>query len=233
MTIRINIFGVLILLLSSQYLFTGYAQESSLSQLFSVANVRFEQNATDGDVEVVFEVKGGDEGLTMLTVVSPDGRTVIDFTAPNSSTLGIRQFRFESPEPKDVDGLKAAYPEGVYKCSGFSINGKEYYSESTLNHKLPATVFFLQPGANEEDVMIERLKIKWTPVENLSAYIIEIDQEKLDVNLIVKLTGSVTEFSVPEGFLQSGLEYTLSIGTVAKDGNSSFVETSFTIAEEE
>ncbi len=102
-----------------------------------------------------------------------------------------------------------------------------------MNHKLPATVFFLQPGANEEDVMIERLKIKWTPVENLSAYIIEIDQEKLDVNLIVRLTGSVTEFSVPEGFLQSGLEYTLSIGTVAKDGNSSFVETSFTIAEEE
>ena len=233
MTMRIKIFVVLILLLSSQYLLTGYAQESGLSQLFSVANVRFEQNATDGDVEVVFEVKGGDEGLAMLTVVSPDGRTVIDFTAPDSSTLGIRQFRFESPEPKDVDGLKAAYPEGVYKFSGYSINGNEFHSQSKLNHKLPPTVFFLQPGADEENVIIEGFKIKWIPVKNLAAYIIEIEKEELDVNLLIKLLGSVTEFSVPEGFLQSGSEYTLSIGTVAYNGNSSFVETSFTTAEVE
>jgi len=215
----------------------GFAQEASregdLSKPFKTANIRFEQNETDGDVEVVFEVKGDDEGLAMLTVVSPDGRTVIDFMAPDSSTLGIRQFRFESPEPKDVDGLKSAYSEGVYKFSGYSINGKEFYSESTLNHNLPATVFILQPGADEEDVIIERLTIKWTPVENLAAYIIEIDQDELDVKLLVKLPGSVTEFSVPEGFLQSGLEYTLSIGTVAKDGNSSFVETSFITTGEE
>ncbi len=233
MTKQIKIIGVLILLLSSQYLLTGYAQQSGLSQLFAVANVRFEQNATDGDVEVVFEVKGGDEGFAMLTVVSPDGRTVIDFTAPDSSTLGIRQFRFESPEPKDVDGLKAAYPEGVYKFYGYTISGKEFYCESTLNHKLPPTVSFLQPGVDEEDVIIEGLKIKWNPVENLAVYIIEIDQEELGVNLLIKLPGSVTEFYVPEGFLQTGLEYTLSIGAVAKDGNSSFIETSFTTAEVE
>ena len=102
-----------------------------------------------------------------------------------------------------------------------------------MNHKLPATVFFLQPGANEEDVMIERLKIKWTPVENLSAYIIEIDQDELGVNLLIKLPGSVTGFTVPEGFLQSGSEYTLSIGTVANDGNSSIVEAAFTTVEGE
>ena len=215
----------------------GFAQETSregdLSEPFVTANIRFEQNATDGDVEVVFEVKGGDEGLAMLTVVSPDERTVIHFTAPNSSTFGIRQFRFESPEPKDVEGVKTAYAEGVYKYHGYSINGKKFYSESTLNHNLPSTVSFLQPGADEEDVIIEGLKIKWSPVENLAAYIIEIDQDEMDVNLFVKLPGSVTEFSVPEGFLHSGLEYTLAIGTVAKDGNSSFVETSFTTAGEE
>ena len=43
---------------------------------FAIASVHFEQNATDADVEVVFEVRGGDEGLTQLTVVSPDGRMV-------------------------------------------------------------------------------------------------------------------------------------------------------------
>jgi hypothetical protein len=35
---------------------------------------------------------------------------------------------------------------------------------------------------------------------------------------------------VPQGFLKPGKEYTLGIGAVAKGGNVSFVETSFTTA---
>jgi len=207
-------------------------KETSMSEPFDEANIRFEQNATDGDVEVVFEIKGGDEGFAMLTVVSPDGRTVIDFTAPESTTLGIRQFRFESPEPKDVDGLKAAYPEGIYKFHGYTINGIEFYSESTLNHNLPPAVSFLQPGADAEEVKIDNLEITWTPVENLAAYIIEIDQEELGVNMLIKLPGSVNKFPIPDGFLRRGEEYTLSIGTVSEVGNISVVETTFTTAGE-
>ena len=85
---------------------------------FPVASVHLEQNATDGDMEVVFEVKGDQDGLAELLVVSPDGRPVVAFKAPDASTLGIRQFRFESPEPTDAKALQAAYPEGVYAFSG-------------------------------------------------------------------------------------------------------------------
>src|SRR4029077_15749925 len=65
---------------------------------FTTAILRFEYNATDKDVEVVIEVKGGNEGLTKLTVVSPDGRNIIDVTAPEANSLGLRHFTFESPE---------------------------------------------------------------------------------------------------------------------------------------
>jgi hypothetical protein len=74
-------------------------------------------SVSDGDVEVVFDVVGGKEGLARLTVVAPDGRTVVDFTAPDASTLGIRSFQFESPEPPDIGGFKAAYP----------VKGQEYW----------------------------------------------------------------------------------------------------------
>jgi hypothetical protein len=230
MTKQIKIIGVVILLLSYQFLLTAFAQESGSSQLFAVAKVHFEQNATDGDVEVVFEVKGGDEGLAKLKVVSPDGREVINFTAPDASTLGIRQFRFESPEPTDVEGLKAAYPQGIYKFTGSKADGVKYYSESSLNHKLPETVSFLTPAEEEESVNIENLQITWTPVKNLIAYTIEIDEEELGVNLQVKLPGTVSKFAVPEDFLVSNTEYTLSIGTVTESGNISVVETTFTTA---
>jgi len=200
---------------------------------FGVARVHFEQNATDGDVEVIFEAKGGDEGLAKLTVVSPDGRTVIDFTAPESSTLGIRQFRFESPEPGDVESLKSAYPEGVYTFTGATSAGDKFRGESTLNHQLPAPANFLNPKEDAEEIDVNDLEIAWTPVKKLAACILYIEQEELDLSLTVKLSGSVTKFTVPDGFLLPGVEYQLGIGTVTEEGNISFVETSFTTAGEE
>jgi hypothetical protein len=204
-----------------------------LSYKFVISRGHFEQNATDGDVEVVFEVKGGDEGLVKLNVVSPDGRTVVDFTAPDASTLGMRQFRFESPEPKDVKSLKAAYPEGVYTFAGATASGNKLHGKSTLSHKLPATVSFIQPKAEAQDVSTKNLIITWTPVKNLAAYIIYIEQDELDVSLTAKLPGSVAAFTVPDGFLLPGTEYQLGIGTVTDEGNISFVETTFTTAGKE
>jgi len=228
---RIQILAGIALLLGSYGLArVGVGKVSAPPVPFAVASVHFEQNATDGDVEVVFEVKGGKEGLAKLTVVSPDGRAVIDFTAPDASTLGMRQFRFESPEPGDVESLKSAYPEGVYTFAGATAAGDKLHGEATLNHQLPATVSFLQPKADAQGVGTKNLEITWTPIKNLTAYIIYIEQDELDVNLTAKLPGSVATFGVPDGFLLPGTEYQLGIGTVTDEGNISFVETTFTTA---
>ena len=197
-----------------------------------VAKVHFEQNATDGDVEVVFAAKGRSEGLSKLTVVAPDGRTVIDFAAPDASTLGIREFAFESPEPKDVKGLKAAYPEGVYRFSAATASGAQLRGESTLRHELPPTASFLRPAADATGVALKGLEIAWTPPAGaVAGYVIEIEQDDLGVHLEATLPGSVTGFAVPAGFLRPGTEYQLGIGTRSEAGNVSFVETSFTTAE--
>jgi len=230
MTRRIQILAGITLLLCSHGLALGADKEPGSFVPFAVASVRFEQNATDGDAEVVFEVKGGKEGLAKLTVVSPDGRTAIDFTAPNASTLGIRQFRFETPEPQDVKGLKSAYPEGVYTFTGATAAGGKLHGKSMLNHTLPATASFLQPRAGTRNVGAKNLKIAWTPVKNLAGYIITIKERNLGVNLTAKLPGSVTTFAVPNGFLRPGMEYQLAVGTVSAEGNISFVETTFTTA---
>jgi hypothetical protein len=230
MTRRMQLLTGVTLLLGFHGLALEVGRASGASAPFAVARVYLEQNATDGDVEIVFEVKGGNEGLAKLTVVSPDRRTVIDFTAPDASSLGIRQFRFESPEPRDVGSLKSAYPEGVYTFAGTTASGDALYGKSTLVHKLPATASFLRPGTGARGVGTKDFKIAWTPVKNLAAYIIKIKQKKLDTNLTAKLPGSVATFAVPNGFLLPGTEYQLGIGTVSTEGNISFVETTFTTA---
>jgi len=197
---------------------------------FESAHVRFEQNATDGDVEVVFEAVGADEGLARLRVEAPDGRVVADFRAPEASTLGIRSFAFESPEPTDIAGLKAAYPEGVYRFSGATTAGQEFRGASTLSHKLPGVVTLLSPSG--EDVAVRGTQIAWKPVSGVAGYILEIEQEDLDLKLMVELPGTQSSFSVPNGFLIPGKEFALEIGSVSENGNASFVETQFRTAKQ-
>jgi hypothetical protein len=225
---RLTLAAVVLLLAAQDRAAVGLGAQSGAAVPFAVANVVFEQNATDGDVEVVFEVKGGAEGLGKLTVRGPDGRTVADFTAQSASTLGMRQFRFESPEPRDVRSLKAAYPEGQYEFAGTTASGGHLRGQATLSHSLPAVSSFVRPAAEAKGVAVRGLQIAWQPVGGLAAYIVYIEQDELGVNLSARLPASSTSFTVPDGFLRPGTTYQLGIGTVAGNGNTSYIETSFT-----
>lgn len=193
---------------------------------FSKAFVHFEQNATDGDVEAVFEIQGDDDGLDKLTVISPNGNKIIDFNAPLKSTMGIRQFRFESPEPSNIKSLKAAYPEGEYTFEGRTSKGRLLAGKYRLSHKLPKGTSFIFPKPGSKNVDPKKLKIEWTGVKNIDSYIVYIEEG--DFNFTITLPGSKNELSIPPGILKSSTKYTLGIGTVSKEGNSTFVETSFT-----
>lgn len=195
---------------------------------FEMTSVRLEQNATDEDLEVVIEATAGEEGLATLAVVAPDGRTVINYSAPPNSSPGIRQFRFESPEPKEGKGLKAAYPQGEYTFKGATTAGKELQGVARLGYKLPATASLVSPQPNARRVAVKDFEIKWKPAENVAGYIVEIEQAELKVSIEAKLPGTETRFDVPEGFLRPGTEYHLGIGTLTQGGNAAFVETTFT-----
>lgn len=200
------------------------------SEPFELVSARFEQNATDGDVEVVFEALASDDGLTKLTVVAPDGRTIVDFAAPGRAAMGIREFRFESPEPTDKAALKKAYPEGEYTFTGSTSGGAQFKDKAALSHKLPPTTSFISPKADARNVATKDLKISWAPVKGVDGYMIEVAPSKTSAHLEVKLPASATSFVVPEGILMPGAECQLGIGTVSTDGNISVIETSFTTA---
>ncbi len=199
---------------------------------FERASICFEQNATDDDAEVVIEANGGDVGLATINVVSPDGRTIINFKASNSK-LGIRHFAFESPEPKNDGSVQADFPEGEYTFTGTTVTGVKLHGKAALSHKLPEVATVIQPAADAEDVPIKGLEITWRPGKNPVAYIVAIEQEESGHEVTARLPGNVTRFAVPDGFLAAGTEYKIAIGTVTAGGNSSFVETTFSTAKKE
>jgi hypothetical protein len=226
----VTVLAVTALALGGHPLADSLPQAGTAVGPFDRATVRFEQNATDGDAEVVFEVRGGAEGLAWLTITAPDGRTVAEFRAPDESTLGVRQFQLESPEPPDPDVVKAAYPEGVYEFAGGTAAGDTLRSQATLSHRLPLPATVLGPVDEAEDVRVDGLRVTWRPVDGAVAYLVTVEQEDLELSVTARLPRGSETFTVPDGFLQPGLEYQLAIGTVADDGNASFVESTFTTA---
>jgi len=198
---------------------------------FEHAAVRIEQNATDEDVEVVFEATSGDIGLATLRVAAPDGRTVIDFKAPDSK-LGIRHLVLESPEPINDGRLQKDFPAGEYTFTGSTVSGEKLGAKATLSHKLPGTAFFVRPQApRETNVPVKGLQLKWTAPKDLASCVVVIEHEETGAKLLqATLSGAATTLAVPDGLLKPGTHYKLEIGTVSREGNRSFGEASFKTA---
>ena len=194
---------------------------------FETVKVYFEQNLRDKDAAVKFEATGGDVGLATLTVTAPDGRVVIDFKAGNSK-LGMRHLTLESPEPKNDGRVQRDFPAGVYNFAGTNVAGAKLQGQATLSHTFPAAASFVRPKPDEKDIPPQGLKVSWSAVKNTAATVVLIEHEKSGRSIRVNLPGDATTFAVPDGFLLPGTVYKLAIGTLAKEGNASFIETGFT-----
>jgi hypothetical protein len=193
---------------------------------FGRTAIYLERNATDEDAEVRFEVTGPADGLATLRVTAPDGRTVVDFRAPDSR-FGIRHLDLESPEPKNDGRLQVDFPAGTYRFAGTTVGGTELRGEATLSHAFPPTTSFVAPRPGQRGLPATGLRIRWSPVADVAAYVVVIEQEDTGREIRADLPGSATVFTVPNGFLAPGTDYKLAIGTVSREGNRSFVETSF------
>jgi hypothetical protein len=206
------------------------ADEANALKRFAVAEVRFEQNATDGDVEAVFDAIGDDDGLQKLSITAPDGRTIVEFSGAGKFSMGIREFHFESPEPKDVAAVKRAFPEGEYTFTGITAGGAKLQSSVKLSHALPPTTSVVSPKANARNLAAKNLKIEWASVNGVSGYALELAHDDSNASMEVKLPASATSFAVPDGFLIPGGNYQLGIGTISSAGNVSYIETELEIA---
>lgn len=196
---------------------------------FERVKVYLERNVLDKDAEVKFEATGSPAGLASLKVVAPDGRTVIDFKTPDSK-LGIRTLTLESPEPKNDGSVQADFPAGAYTFSGNTPGGVRLEGKAMLSHVFPEPTAFIRPRADASNVPHKGLQLTWRPIKGLSECIVVLAHEASGRSIKAVLPGSATSFTVPDGFLLPATEYKLEIGTVAKDGNASFIETAFNTA---
>ena len=191
--------------------------------------VYLERNVQDHDAEIRFEATGAEDGLAALKVFAPAERTVIDLKTPDSK-LGIRSLTLESPEPDDDKIVRADFPAGAYRFEGTTTKGASLRGEARLSHAFPEPAAFEYPRPDQKDVPASALTLRWSVPKGIEACAIVIEHTGSAYEIRALLPGSTKSFTVPEGFLRAGKAYKFAIGTVAKDGNRSFIEAGFTTA---
>jgi len=198
---------------------------------FEEATMYVEQNATDGDTEVVIAGTAGDDGLRLLQIKWPD-REVVTTLIADRSTLGMREFHFESPEPPG-EAVLAAYPEGRYVLAGVSTAGDRFRSVLTLSHDLPPETTILWPADEAEVPAREPLTIQWSQMPGIEKFVLEFENESADPErtLTLDLPPGATSFRIPARLLPAGSEFQIGIHTVAENGNIVAVESTFTTAD--
>jgi hypothetical protein len=193
------------------------------------AVIALERNATDNDLEILFDISSGADGFASLSVTAPDGRKVFEMQAGDSK-LGIRHLTLESPEPPRGAGLLTDFPAGTYRFIGRSVAGAELQSEATLSHALPAAPTLTNPQADQRNVALTGVELRWTRVPEIAGYVVVLEHERSGQEIRARLPANVTSLVVPNGFLIAGRTYKFAVGTLARDGNRTFAEAEFTTA---
>ena len=196
---------------------------------FQKVSVYLERNVQDHDAEIRFEAASAEIGLATLKVSAPGERTVIDIRTPDSK-LGIRSLTVESPEPADEGVVRADFPEGTYRFEGKTTKGANLRGEARLSHAFPKPATFEYPRPGQKALPAAALTLRWSVPEGIESCVVVVEQTGSPYEIRALLPGSTKTFTIPDGFLRAGRSYTFSIGTVAKDGNRSFIEASFATA---
>ncbi len=214
------------------------------------AELFFELNNTDGDLGIHANIDGGP--WKRLTIEDLNEKRILNIRARGRlRRQGMTQLEWESAEPT-FDELTPAqflrrFPEGTYEIEGITLDGEELEAEVEISHVLAAppggvTVNTL-PAAEDCDsavlpVVTTPVFIDWDPVTESHPEIgtpgveVEISRyqffvERDDVKLSVDLEPDVTEFPVPDAFLNDGGVWKYEIIARTEGGNNTAVESCF------
>jgi hypothetical protein len=187
-----------------------------------------EQNATDGDAEVVLFAQGQDDGLSDLSVEGPDGRKVLKVKGKRRS-VGLREFLFESAEPPDLPRVLESFPEGEYTVSGRTVTGDCLEGSVFLSHELAPATTLLSPEQDEE-VPAGDLTLEWAAVPEAELYVVELQNEDLGNEFSFEVLPGITSLTVPAALVEPGSEYQFGVAVRTAVGNVTSVELTFTTA---
>jgi Fibronectin type III domain len=200
------------------------------------ATMIIEFNSTDRDAGIQVFLDG--EPWTKMRVKSPDGRRLLAVDAKGRlDNFGLTELFSESNEPElselPLRKFKRRFPEGRYRFSGETIEGRKLVGSARLSHDIPPGPKLTSPpeGATVPET---GLVASWQPVPNEGGIDIEgyraiVERENPLRVFNADLPASQTSVTVPAEFLEPGTDYKLEVQAIERSGNQTISEIEFKV----
>ena len=235
---------------------TGHAADKGKAVAYTKQQVFFELNNTDGDLGI--HVLADGDGWKDLEIDDPGGKKILDIEVKGRlKKQGLTELFSESAEPP-FDELPpkeffARFPEGTYKISGKTIDGKKMNGSATLTHVMPAppgnvrvSGLGLAKDCDEGQVPTagKPVVISWDPVTQshpelgkkgpvkVTGYQVVVSREEpTGLNLYVDVPPTTKQFEVPKDFIafDSGDGFKFEIVVREESGNQTVLESCFKV----
>jgi hypothetical protein len=188
-----------------------------------------ETNATDGDAGLQMNLDA--EHWKRFELRDPKGRLLADVHARSRLRgVGLSELFFEAAEPPfskfPFSRFKKRFPEGKYRFSGETVNGRELVGSDRLSHLVPdgPKVTFPTKGAQVDR---NDFHVSWEAVTHpagveIVSYEVIVSQGNRELDM--HLPPGVTSVSIPPEFLKPGSEGGGEVLAREKSGNQTITE---------
>ena len=194
---------------------------------FQAIDLVIEQSEDEEEVEIIIDIETP-LGARALSVHSPSGETLIDLRASwkeGGELLGLDELTLGSET--SVEAARTAFPEGLYRFEARGIDGERYVGEARLSHAMLPAPIVSTSDVTEPESGVPR--VTWESVDGAVAYVVELENDALELFLTATLSSAETCIEIPPSFLVPGLEFDIDVATVSPEGNRAISETSFEI----
>jgi hypothetical protein len=200
------------------------------------ATMIIEVNATDGDAGLQAFLDG--EPWRSMTITSPDGRKLAAVRNKGQlRSFGLTELFTESNEPPfdelPLKKFKRRFPEGAYRFSGETIEGRKLVGNARLSHDIPDGPKITSPT---ESATIPRdgAVASWEPVPDgggveISGYRAIVERENPLRVFEVELPPSVTSVTIPPEYLEVGAQHKIEVQAIDRSGNQTISELEFRV----
>ena len=200
------------------------------------ATMIIEVNATDGDAGLQAFLDG--EPWSSMRISSPDGRTILNVNGEGRlKHFGLTELFTESNEPPfdelPLRKFKKRFPEGKYRFTGRTIEGRKLVGKAKLSHDIPDGPEITSP-AEGATVPREGAVASWKPVADsgridVVGYRAIVEREDPLRTFQVELPASVSSVTIPAEYLEADTGYKLEVQAIERGGNQTISEIEFRV----
>ena len=217
------------------------------------ATIIVEVNSTDGDAG--FQIFLDGEGWRRVSIYDPNWRQIFKVKTRGGvrEIGGGTELFLETAEPEyeglvELQELLDLLPPGDYRFYGRTVEGDWLYGTAELTHVIPAGPVIIEPALDDEatvledeedecaGVEIDEAEISWDPVTTtifgstgivIVGYQVIVENEDSGNEFNITLPAETTSVTVPEEFLELGMEYKFEILAIEESGNQTITESCF------